>query len=238
MMTKEELRSAVDAIPHWYHVVELPHGIITPGWAPQHPEFYKLPTDLTGKRVLDVGAWDGFWAFEALRRGASEVVCIDDFSDTIHDGEKRDWRQLLLCRDALGYTSNDVWCEELSVYDVSEAALGHFDVVLLFGVFYHLRHGLLALEKLADVTKELLCIESAICDDYSPYLQIGGRNNGPVMEFFPTDEYGKNGTNWWCPTLRCLTLMVASVGFQNVASWKIENPTPPVECRGFVQGKR
>lgn len=234
-MTKEELQAAVDSHV-WYHRLILPHGVVTDGWAPQHPEFYKLPDDLTGKRVLDVGTYDGFWCFESLKRGASEVVAIDDFSDTIHDGEQRSWQQFELCRDALGYTRDQCYNLEMSVYDVE--ALGKFDTVLFFGTLYHCRHPLLALEKLAAVTGELLCVESAICDDYSPYLAAGGRNNGPVMEFFPTNEYGENATNWWCPTLRCLTLMVASVGFQNVASWKIEDPFPPVECRGFVQGKR
>ena len=36
----------------------------------------RLPTDLTGKRILDVGAWHGAFSFECERRGASEVVAF------------------------------------------------------------------------------------------------------------------------------------------------------------------
>lgn len=234
-MSSTELQAAVNSLV-WYHAISLPNGVTTPGWAPQHPEFYKLPSDLAGKRVLDVGTYDGFWCFESLKRGASEVVAIDDFSDTIHAGEQRGWQQFDLCRDALGYTQDQCLRLEMSVYDVSPIDLGQFDVVLFFGTLYHCKHPLLALEKLAAVTKELLCVESAILDDYSPY-RAKGFGSDMVMEFYPDDQYGLNHTNWWVPTLHCLAMMVRSVGFKNILSWKIADPTPPVECRGYVQGR-
>src|SRR3546814_10478593 len=76
-----DLRRRVNAHPFWYHRIELPYGIVTPGPNPLNPNVYRVPEDLSGRRVLDVGAWDGYWTFEALRRGAREVVAIDDFSD-------------------------------------------------------------------------------------------------------------------------------------------------------------
>ncbi len=71
------LQEQVDALP-WYHRMELPGGVVTPGWAPMSPAAYQVPKDLTGKRVLDVGAWDGYWSFEAMKRGARQVVAIDN----------------------------------------------------------------------------------------------------------------------------------------------------------------
>lgn len=238
-MSGDELKAAVAALP-WYHRIELPGGIVTNGWAPIGVGNYSLPADLTGKRVLDVGAWDGFWTFEALKRGAEYVVAIDDFSNTIWKGEQRSWDQFDLCSTALGVTDR---CDrkELSVYDVE--TLGSFDVVLFFGVLYHLRHPLLALEKLAAVTREMICVESAILDHHSPYrdgkgepFKAGGYGDSMVMEFYPDDQYGENPTNWWVPTLRTLTTMMRVAGFKDVTGWKITNPASLVECRGYARG--
>src|SRR6478752_5079558 len=69
-MDPESIRRGVASFPHWYHRIELPGGVVTPGHNPINAPSYGIPDDLTGKRVLDVGAWDGFWTFEALKRGA------------------------------------------------------------------------------------------------------------------------------------------------------------------------
>lgn len=240
----ETLRQAVDAQSYWYHKIELPGGIVTPGWAPLNAKSYGIPDDLTGKRVLDVGAWDGYWTFEALKRGAEQVVAIDDFSDYLGSLAERDrpgWQTFDLCRDALGYGEDVCQRLEMSVYDVSEDRLGRFDVVFCFGVLYHLRHPLLALDCLAGLCDESLHVESAILDDFSPYR--GGFGKGysgsqMVMEFYPDDQYGNNHTNWWVPSIHCLGHMVRSAGFQHVEGWKlVDKVTMQLShCRGFVRG--
>lgn len=233
-MSGDSLQAAVDALP-WYHAIELPGGIVTPGWAPLDASFYRLPDDMTGLSVLDVGAWDGYWTFEALKRGAEYVRAIDDFSNTIHEGERRGWKQFDLCRDALGWRCDRV---EMSVYDI-EKHHQRYDVILFFGVLYHLKHPLLALEKLHAVLKPggLLCVESAICDDYSPYKPAGGHGDSMLMEFYPDDQYGENQTNWWVPTLRTMACMMRVCGFEQVASWKIDQPKDLAGCRGYAQGR-
>ena len=62
----------------WYHTIELPHGVVTSGYFDHRPlvPLYGIPEDLHGKRVLDVGTADGFWAFEFERRG-SRVTAVD-----------------------------------------------------------------------------------------------------------------------------------------------------------------
>jgi tRNA (mo5U34)-methyltransferase len=100
------LSERVAEFPFWYHRIELPGGVVTPGWAPVNQEAYRIPADLTGLRVLDVGAWDGFWTFEALKRGAREVVAIDDFSDCLGGldvSQRKAWATFDLCRAAFGY---------------------------------------------------------------------------------------------------------------------------------------
>lgn len=237
------LSAAVRAHPYWYHRIELPGGVVTRGWAPMEADKYRVPADLTGKRVLDIGAWDGYWTFEALKRGAREAVAIDDFSDLLGEtGPKarQAWATFDLCRAAFGWSEARCQRLEMSCYDISEARLGRFDVVFFFGTLYHLRHPLLALEKIAAVTDELICVESAILDDLSPYrggLGHGYAGNQMVMEFYPGNEYGQNHTNWWVPTLLLLGNLVGSAGFRDVDIWKLaESPKTEPHCRGFAQG--
>src|SRR2546429_10019624 len=63
----------------WYNTLELGPGMETPGWHDTRPIVNQVPfpASLEGKRCLDVGTFDGFWAFEMERRGAAEVVAID-----------------------------------------------------------------------------------------------------------------------------------------------------------------
>ncbi len=239
------LAARVAAIPYWYHKINLPGGVTTPGWAPIDPPAYRVPEDLSGLRVLDVGAWDGYWSFEALKRGAREVVAIDDFSDflgSLEAEQRTGWDSFDLCREALGVPADQCHREEMNVYDITEARLGRFDVVFCFGVLYHLRHPLLALDRLAAVCDQAIFIESAILDDYSP--DRGGIGHGypdgqMVMEFYPDAQYGSNGTNYWVPTLHCLGHMVRSSGFDKVDGAKlVKAPEAPPYCRGIVTAHR
>src|SRR5919201_205600 len=53
----------------WYHTLELGDGVVTDGWFDLRPyvHHYGLPERLDGVRALEVGTWDGFWAFELER---------------------------------------------------------------------------------------------------------------------------------------------------------------------------
>lgn len=244
-MTTGRLAEQVAQFPFWYHRIALPDGTVTPGAAPISAAAYRLPEDLTGKRVLDVGAWDGYWSFEALKRGAREVVAIDDFSDYLGHLDRRDrqaWATFDFCRNALGYSAERCQRIEMSVYDVTPERLGHFDYVFFFGTLYHLRHPFFGLERLAAVTDDVMIVESAILDDFSAYR--GGLNHGYpgpqlVMEFYPTNQYGENDSNWWVPSLYCLMAMMNAVGFPDVKGWKLmQTPTQVAECRGFARGQK
>lgn len=66
-----EKQRRVDAVDYWYHCIDVGHGIVTPGQGGGTPwmlDRIGLPADLTGKRVLDIGAWDGFFTFAAEER--------------------------------------------------------------------------------------------------------------------------------------------------------------------------
>jgi tRNA (mo5U34)-methyltransferase len=245
-MSPETLRDRVASFPYWYHRIMLPGGVVTPGFSPHNATAYGVPESLAGLRVLDVGAWDGYWTFEALRRGAREVVAIDDFSDylgSLRQDQRKGWETFDLCREAFGYTEDRCKRFEMTVYDVAPARLGMFDVVFFFGTLYHLRHPLLALDNLATVCSGQIFVESAIIDDYSPYKGGFGQHYGRgdiVMEFYPNDEFGQNRTNWWGPTLDCLMRLIYAAGFsKDIRGWKLsDRPTELPYCRGFGTGRK
>ena len=244
-LSKAALEQGVAAFPFWYHLIDLPKQVRTPGHLPHDESAYRLPKDLTGLRVLDVGAWDGRWSFEALRRGAREVVAIDDFSDylgLLENADRKAWETFDFCKKAFGYSDAQCKRVDISVYDITEAQLGRFDVVLFFGVLEHLRHPLLALDKVSALCDRAIFVETAIADDFSPYrggLGKGFNQGEVVMEFYPNKEYGNNDSNWFAPTLSCAAQLVTAAGFATTHAWKLmDNPKHLTHCRGFVWGQK
>lgn len=141
----------------WYHTLELAPGVLTDGVFDLRPYVarYGLPERMDGLRALDVGTWDGFWAFEMERRGAS-VVALD-----LDDQRMLDWpprrRPSSFPHERRGdgfrlakeiYGSEVVWIER-SVYEATPEELGTFDLIMCGSVVMHLRDQLLALERLA-----------------------------------------------------------------------------------------
>jgi tRNA (mo5U34)-methyltransferase len=76
-----EARAALERVPFWFHTFALnrEHGIYAPGSARDHRyRIPAIPEDFAGMRVLDVGAFDGFYSFLAEARGARRVVAVDN----------------------------------------------------------------------------------------------------------------------------------------------------------------
>jgi tRNA (mo5U34)-methyltransferase len=74
-------RAAVETVPFWFHTFALnrAEGVYTPGAARDHRyRVSALPNDFGGLSVLDVGTFDGFYAFLAEHRGADRVVAVDN----------------------------------------------------------------------------------------------------------------------------------------------------------------
>jgi tRNA (mo5U34)-methyltransferase len=77
---EETARAALERVPLWFHTFSLDGGsLYTPGVARDHRyRIPVLPDDLSGKSVLDVGTFDGFYGFLAEARGAGRVVAVDN----------------------------------------------------------------------------------------------------------------------------------------------------------------
>jgi tRNA (mo5U34)-methyltransferase len=188
----------------WYHTIDLGGGVVTKGVddSPIRLARLDLPASLAGQTVLDIGAWDGYFSFEAERRGASRIVAADYYS--WHGDGWGSKAGFELARRALGSKVEDV---DVDVMDLSPERVGVFDVVFFLGVLYHLRHPLLALERVASVTRNLLILETVVD-------MVGIAR--PAVAFYPDRELNADPTNWWGPNVPALHAMLREVGFQHV----------------------
>lgn len=205
------LRSEVSKV-NWYHSIPLGDGVVTPGVDDTSSRLPKIhiPDDLSGKTVLDVGAWDGFFSFEAERRGASRVLATDSFSWTGEGWGTKDGFEL--ARRALGSRVDD---RDLDVLDLSPETVGVFDVVFFLGVLYHMKHPLLALERVFSVTRELLIMSTFVDATWT---------RRPAAAFYPRAEANSDPTNWWGPNPGAVVAMLETAGFTRVEV--VDGPTP------------
>ena len=200
----DELKNEVGKI-NWYHSIDLGNGIVTPGWEKNTASRLQklvIPDDLQGMTVLDVGAWDGFFSFEAERRGAKRVLATDSDSWLGKTwGSKAGFE---LARRVLNSHVEDM---TMDVLELSPERVGIFDLVLFLGVLYHLRHPLLALERIFSVTGRHLILETHIDMLWS---------TRPAMVFYPSAELHGDPTGWWGPNPAAVVAMLKSVGFRKV----------------------
>ena len=201
----------------WRHSIPLGHGIVTPGTDPHHlrEAYLNIPERLDGLSVLDIGAWDGYFAFQAEARGASHVVAIDE------------WKTNRAGFDvAHKLLDSKVEPHAMSVYDLE--LLGPFDVVFFFGVLYHLKHPLLALEKIRDVCKadSLLILET--------HIDLP-RIERPVCAFYERNEAADDDKNWVGPNRACVEAWLRSSGFSRVEYKGGVNLTPRHEGNETIE---
>jgi tRNA (mo5U34)-methyltransferase len=206
LMTTDELRAKVQAL-RWYHSIDLGHGVVTPGIdnSPERLARVQLPADLSGRSVLDIGAWDGFFSFEAERRGATRIVATDHYAwHGVGWATGQGKAGFTLARAALNSRVEDV---DVDVMELSAERLGTFDVVFFLGVLYHLPNPLLALERVAAVTGDMLILETVVD-------MVGIAR--PAAAFYPDRELNDDPTNWWGPNHAAVSGMLRSVGFARV----------------------
>jgi tRNA (mo5U34)-methyltransferase len=208
-----DLRARVDAL-RWYHTIDLGEGVITPGVddTPVRLARVGLPGSLDGRSVLDIGAWDGFFSFEAERRGAARVVAADYYSWHGTGWGTGDGKAgFRLAKETLSSRVEDI---DIDVMQLTPERIGTFDVVLFLGVLYHLPDPLGALERVASVTKGLLILETVV--------DMVGVSR-PAMAFYPDSELNNDPTNWWGPNQAAVTSMLKRVGFARATAI---TPTP------------
>jgi tRNA (mo5U34)-methyltransferase len=210
------LADRVGALP-WYHTIPLPGGVVTPGYFDTAAMLANvpLPDSLAGKRCLDIGTCDGFWAFEMERRGADEVVAID-----LAHPHDRDWPAIAekptdedpdragkcfaLAANELGSQVDRV---TLSAYDLSPEEVGRFDFAFIGNLLLHLRDPIGALMAARSVVDgELLSV------DVVSELPLG-RLAAATLSDRPVPY-------WWVPSPAAYRLYFERAGFRPLRQGK------------------
>jgi len=217
--TGATLAEEIASIEMWYHTLELAPGVVTPGWHDTRPivERIPFPATLAGNRCLDVGTFDGFWAFEMERRGAREVLAIDVIDPAQWDwpvlsapetiaaigGAKSGGRGFEIAKRELGSSVERL---ERNIYDLDEAEVGRFDLVYVGSLLVHLRDPVRALERVRSVCDGTLIVMDGIDLPLSTLMP-----RRPVARL---DGMGRPW--WWYPNVAGLRRMVEAGGFEIV----------------------
>jgi tRNA (mo5U34)-methyltransferase len=217
----------------WWHTIEVAPGVLTPGGWDLRSTAERLPWpgSLVGKRCLDVGTMDGFWAFELERRGAGEVVASDvlDADELDHSVADRlssrrfrrpSERNFALAAELIGSRAE---LRDLNVYDLDPAEVGEFDLVVMGYVLQMLRDPLRALEAVRRVCRGHLILLDTVSRPLdllpAPLARLDARRDG--SEWFVFNRRGLH---------KALEL----------AGWVIEETTPILRDRpgpGVVPGE-
>lgn len=241
--------SRIAAYPFWYHTIDLGDGRQTPGAWDLSAAAEKIPwPDVRGKRCLDIGTFDGWFAFQLEERGAAEVVAVDlddlariDWPRDVRSGiGDPGWDSRFAGTEfALGHgfrlaaeaRGSSVTWKPVSIYDLDPAELGTFDVVTCGSLLLHLRDPIRALEAVRSVCGGVFVSSEAI----DPWLTLLRRR-------VPAARLRGLGadTQWWTPNLAGHQRMLRSAGFDVVDSslpYVLEyatRPAPPLRRPGVV----
>ena len=215
-MPPKDLAAAV-AARSWYHTLELAPGVVTPGWFDTREVAKRFPfPDLHGRRCLDVGTFDGFWAFEMESRGAADVTSIDIIDPTQWDWpwgsddnvldaiaeRKGSGDGFMIAKEARGSSVSRVEC---NVYDLDPAVHGTFDFVYVGSILLHLRDPVRAVERIRSVCSGAALFVDAIDVRLTAML--------PRRAVAGLDGLGRPW--WWKPNLAGLVRMVEAGGFES-----------------------
>lgn len=232
-MDRSELERRAREIT-WYHSIELGQGVVTRGQSTNRipPEHL---VDVSGKTVLDIGAWDGLYSFDAERRGASRVVALDHYAWCLdwaardaywqacqERGElpdhTRDQSEFWLPEEMPGRAGFDFAHKVLAskveavvgdFMTIDPAELGRFDVVNFLGVLYHIPEPLTALQRVRALTAGVAVVETEA-------IHIDGLDDESLTAFYPGGELNADFGNWYAPSVAALVGMCRAAGFSRV----------------------
>ena len=199
----------------WWHTIKL-DGVQTPGRDNSEWKLstLQMPKDLTGKSVIDVGAWDGFFSFEAEKRGA-DVLAIDTVMwkegptfnsqkniETMHTGKRG-------FNFAHKILNSKVKSEEIEVMDLNKHGKVA-DLVLCLGILYHMKDPLGMCKVMYDI-----CADDGmlILETHMDALEIKDKS---LMVFYPNKECNNDPGTWFGPNPKCVAEMLKVAGFNEV----------------------
>ena len=218
---------------YWYHTIDLGRGLVTPGAFDHRPVLstYCFPKDMSGMRVLDIGAHSGFFTFEFEKRGADvtsvELPSLFEIDVPVEEDRERALKEHMaelkcqsidelyhfildgpfqFCRKALNSKIKRAYS---NIYNVNAGNVGtDFDLVYIGDVLLHTISPFKALAAVAPLCKKTLMISQEFYNSASP---------DPVMRYLGEDKRCIRwwGT-WWYPNLICMERMLKRLGFKSV----------------------
>jgi tRNA (mo5U34)-methyltransferase len=220
----EETEQAVRELGWWHHHFQLPNGVWTghdgpPGYNPLQrwePIAAYLPDELAGASVLDVGGNSGYFSLQMKLRGAGRCVMVEPIPEYANQARfvfsQFDVRVKLVPED---------------VHTYCLTTRERFDYVLFLGLFYHLRYPQLVLDRLAQMTRRRLFLQSHVVGalrqhEPRPDVEIEevGEESFPRLAFIE-NAYRSDKTNWWLPNYSAVEALARSAGLRVVS-----RPTP------------
>ena len=201
----DEVKKMFGSVDWWYHYFKIGNVENTNTKSSLNYQMWVssiIPENLENKTVLDIGTADGYYSFLCESRGAKKVVAVDwtEFTgfSILHKvlNSKVEFRKLVIDDSTFGF--RNLKSRIGSIDEIKEK----FDVVLLFGVLYHIPSPIMVIQKLFKNTSMLL-IASHIIDSKEPAMYYY-----PEYSLTPGDT-----TNWWVPTPSCLTDIGKRIGF-------------------------
>lgn len=256
MIAAQRKRRAIRQVGFWWHSIDLGDGVVTPGVKSAELLRTELETldlpDLRGKTVLDIGGWDGYFAFEAERRGAARVAVLDHYVWSLDLPRQQSyWRECKAAGLIPQPTELMLFWQPQALpgkagFDTARRALGSqvetivsdfandlldevgtWDVVLFLGVLYQLREPFAALRRLRGLTIDIAVIETQA-------IKLAGNDEVPLWQFFPGAELNADPSNWWAPNLAGLDAMLRAAGFDEVTVKRGAPDTGAAQYRAVV----
>jgi len=236
--------ATLDELQHlgeWYHDIDFGENVqLKTSKATRDPEkVWKnwiepfLPHDLSEKTVLDLGCNSGYYSMKIKKLGAKRVVGVESEELFIKQAD-------FVSR----WFDADIELVRDNVYRYVFNTKEKFDYVLFLGVFYHLKYGVIVLDRLAEITRSRLFFQSAIIGSQMEIL--------PIQDFSPEDgehmltsldvpkmvfiegKYRFSHDNWWLPNDSCCSSMLRSANLDIIG-----HPRPGVfVCESKNQNKR
>ncbi len=230
---------------YWYHAIDLPHGLVTPGLYDfrETVSAFHFPDDMRGATVLDVGSATGFFSFEFERRGARVVSvelpslhALDRFPGQSPESAIGKIGQMIAPRNVNGlegyvkpYTAEELYFYLLKgPFEFCRRLLGS-KVERCYASVYDLSPGLLGVSGfdyafMGDILLhtinplQALAAVAPLCRKTLILSQVmpEATDGKPAILYVGGDEPASDEVSWWWPNQPCLVQLLKKLGFHDV----------------------
>ncbi len=214
----------------WFYRFDLPDGTQTQRYEdgaldPIHDTRLRMlddalkacwPDGVAGKSALDIACHQGFFSVELAKRGFAQITAVDARADHVED--------VKLITQGIG--EERIQAQQCDVHALSSDAVGGpFDLVLCFGLLYHLENPIGALRKAREMCSGLCVVETQVVPNMSGNVDWGSyRYVKPLMGTFGIidETYETHGMEasvtgiCLAPSTAGLMWIMEKVGFRDV----------------------